>query len=44
MMVVDRNMYEQVKLIFNVKFKTSSNLTKSAFVGVWTLLEKLILR
>jgi len=36
MMVVDRNMYEQVKVIFNVNFKTSS-IIKSVFVGVWTL-------
>jgi len=30
----DRNMYEQVEVIFNVNFKTLSNLIKSAFVGV----------
>jgi len=36
-MVVDRNMLEKVKVIFNVNFKTLSNLIKSAFVGVWTL-------
>jgi len=36
MMVVpkDRNMYEQVEVIFNVNFKTLSSLIKSAFVGV----------
>ena len=28
MMVVDRNMYEQVKVIFNVNFKTLSSLIK----------------
>jgi len=33
MMVLDRNMYEQVKVIFNVNFKTLSSLIKSAFVG-----------
>jgi len=37
MMVLDRNMLEQVKMIFNVNFKTLSSLIKSAFVGVWTL-------
>ena len=34
MIVVDRNMKEQVKLIFTVNFKTSSSFIKSAFVGV----------
>ena len=34
MMVVDRNMEEQVKSAFNVNFKTLSSLIKSAFVGV----------
>jgi hypothetical protein len=34
MMVVDRNMWEQVKVIFNVNFKTLSSLINSAFVGV----------
>jgi len=34
MMVVDRNMWEQVKVIFNVNFKTLSSVIKSAFVGV----------
>ena len=37
MMVVDRNMLEQVKVTFNVDFKTLSSLIKSAFIGVWTL-------
>jgi len=37
MMVVDRNLKEQVKVIFNVNFKTLSSLIKNAFVGVWTL-------
>jgi len=37
MMVVDRNIQEQVKAILNVNFKTSSSLIKSAFVGVWAL-------
>jgi len=36
-MVVDRNVQEQVKVIFNVNFKNLSSLIKSAFVGVWTL-------
>ena len=37
MMVVlkDRNMYEQVDVIFNVNFKTLSSLIKSAFVDVF---------
>ena len=33
-MVVDRNMWEQVKVIFNVNFKILSSLIKGAFVGV----------
>jgi len=33
-MGVGRNMWEQVKVIFNVKFKTLSSLIKGAFVGV----------
>ena len=33
-MVVDRNMKEQVKVIFNVNFKNLSSLIKSEFVGV----------
>ena len=33
-MVIDRNMLEQVKVSFNVNFKTLSSLRKSAFVGV----------
>jgi len=36
-MVVDRNMLEQAKVIFNVNFKTLSSLMKSAFVCEWTL-------
>jgi len=36
MIVVDQNMQEQVKVIFNVKFKTLSSLIKSELVGVWT--------
>jgi len=30
-------MWEQVKVIFNVNFKTLSSLIKSSFVGVQTL-------
>ena len=37
MMVVDRNMQEQVKVIFNVNFKILSILIKVAFVGERTL-------
>jgi hypothetical protein len=37
MMVIDQNMWEQVKVIFNVNFETLSSLIKSAFFGVWTL-------
>ena len=33
MMVVDRNMLGQAKVIFNVNFKTLSILIKSVFVG-----------
>ena len=33
MMVIDRNMYGQAKVIFNVIFKTLSRLIKSAFVS-----------
>jgi len=34
MIVVDRNVKEQVKVIFKVNSKTLSGLIKSAFVGV----------
>ena len=37
MTVVDRNMQEQIKVIFNENFKTLSSLIKSASVGVLTL-------
>ena len=33
MMVVDRNMQEQVKVIFNVNFITFPSLIKSVFAG-----------
>jgi len=36
-MVVDRNMEEQAKVIFNGNLKTLSNLLNSAFVGVRTV-------
>jgi len=39
MMVVDRNMYEQVKMIFNVDFKTFSSTIKECICWCMSFIE-----